>query len=55
MKLNEIFTEKNTALDLEFNSAEEAIKKGGDLDDRRLNAYHGKFIIYNASFIGILF
>lgn len=31
MKLNEIFTEKNTALDLEFNSAVEAIKKGGDL------------------------
>ena len=31
MKLNEIFTEKNTALDLEFNSVVEAIKKGGDL------------------------
>ena len=31
MKLKKIFTEKNIALDLEFDNAIEAIKKGGDL------------------------
>ena len=31
MKLKKIFTEKNIALDFEFDNAIEAIKKGGDL------------------------